>query len=164
MHWRYHAGSCCRQTYCDAISRWPSCAGPVLLTLVASDSSQKPTFATLSVLLTCRVTTALLRRCLIKGIKNGCPCIVEIRGTQDCALVGDPARAVAKAQPCVPLILNPFYNMKCKIVKKIRQNTTWIEVDILGINLTSNRYNALAPVIVYINNDITTPFNSVTSQ
>ena len=41
----------------------------------------------------------------VKGIKNGCPCIVEIRGTQGCALVGDPARAVgecrdvAKAQP-----------------------------------------------------------------
>ena len=40
-----------------------------------------------------------------KGIKNGYPCIVEIRGTQGCALVGDPARAVgecrevAKAQP-----------------------------------------------------------------
>ena len=40
-----------------------------------------------------------------KGIKNGCPCIVEIRGKQGCALVGDPARAVgeyrdvAKAQP-----------------------------------------------------------------
>ena len=40
-----------------------------------------------------------------KGIKNGCPCIVEIRGTQGCALVGDPSRAVgecrdvAKAQP-----------------------------------------------------------------
>ena len=40
-----------------------------------------------------------------KGIKNGCPCIVEIRGTQGCALVGDPARAagecrdVAKTQP-----------------------------------------------------------------
>ena len=43
--------------------------------------------------------------CVVKGIKNGCPCIVEIRGTQGCALVGDPARAVgecrdvAKAQP-----------------------------------------------------------------
>ena len=41
----------------------------------------------------------------VKGIKNGCPCIVEIRGTQGFALVGDPARAVgecrdvAKAQP-----------------------------------------------------------------
>ena len=47
---------------------------------------------------------------IVKGIKNGWPCIVEIRGTQGCALVGDPARAVgecrdvAKAQPCVPLI------------------------------------------------------------
>ena len=44
-------------------------------------------------------------RGFVKGIKNGCPCIVEIRGTQGCALVGDPARAagecrdVAKAQP-----------------------------------------------------------------
>ena len=41
----------------------------------------------------------------IKGINNGCPCIVEIRGMQGCALVGDPAQAVgeyrdvAKAQP-----------------------------------------------------------------
>ena len=41
----------------------------------------------------------------IKGIKNDSPWIVEIRGTQGCALVGDPARAVgecrdvAKAQP-----------------------------------------------------------------
>ena len=43
--------------------------------------------------------------CFVKGIKNGCPCIVEMRGTQGCAMVGDPARAVgefrdvAKAQP-----------------------------------------------------------------
>ena len=55
-------------------------------------------------------TVGFMRVCLnnlymIKGIKNGCPCIVEIRGTQGCALVGDPARAVgecrdvAKAQP-----------------------------------------------------------------
>ena len=61
-------------------------------------------------------------------------------------------------------ILNPFYNMEYKIIKKIRQNTTWIEADILGINLTPNRYNALAPAIVYVNNDVTIPFNSVTSQ
>ena len=61
-------------------------------------------------------------------------------------------------------ILNPFYNMECKIIKKIRQNTTWIEADILGINLTSNRYNALASAIVYVSDDITIPFNFVTSQ
>ena len=42
---------------------------------------------------------------LNKGIKNGCPCVVVIRGTQGGALVGDPAgdvgecRDVAKAQP-----------------------------------------------------------------
>ena len=42
-------------------------------------------------------------------------------------------------------ILNPFYNMECKIIKKIRQNTTWIKADILGINLTPNQYNAHSP-------------------
>ena len=61
-------------------------------------------------------------------------------------------------------ILNTFYNMEYKIVKKIRQNTMWIEADILGINLTPNRYNELAPAIVYVSNDVTIPFNSVTSQ
>ena len=44
-------------------------------------------------------------------------------------------------------ILNPFYNMEYKRIKKTRQNTTWIEADILGINLTPNRYNALTPAI-----------------
>ena len=61
-------------------------------------------------------------------------------------------------------ILNPFHNMKYEIVKKIRLNTTWIEADILGIHLTPYRYNALAPAIVYVSNDVTIPFNSVTSQ
>ena len=61
-------------------------------------------------------------------------------------------------------ILNPFYNMEYKIIKKISQNTTWIDADILGINLTPNRYNALAPAIVYVSNDVIIPFNSVTSQ
>ena len=61
-------------------------------------------------------------------------------------------------------ILNPFYNMEHKIIKKIRQNMTSIDEDILGINLTPNRYNALVPAIVYVSNDVTIPFNSVTSQ
>ena len=61
-------------------------------------------------------------------------------------------------------ILNPFYNMEYKIIKKIRQNTMWIEADILGINLTPSRYNAHAPATIYISNDVTIPFNSVTSQ
>ena len=38
---------------------------------------------------------------IVKGIKNGCPCIVEIRGTQGCALVGDPARAVGECRVAV---------------------------------------------------------------
>ena len=88
-------------------------------------------------------STTLLKNTLcniIKGIKNGCPCIVEIRGTQGCALVGDPARANARAT-----ILNPFYNMEYKIMKQIRQNTMWIEADILGINLTPNQYKCTRP-------------------
>ena len=54
--------------------------------------------------------------------------------------------------------------MEYKMIKKIRQNRMWIEGDILGINLTPNRYNALAQAIVYVGNDVTIPFNSVTSQ
>ena len=61
-------------------------------------------------------------------------------------------------------IFSPLYTMEYKIIKKIRQNTTWIEADILGINLTPNRYNVLAPPIFYVSNDVTIPFNSVTSQ
>ena len=54
--------------------------------------------------------------------------------------------------------------MEYKIIKKIRQNTAWIDADILGKNLTPNRYNALTPAIVYVSNDVTIPFNAVTSQ
>ena len=61
-------------------------------------------------------------------------------------------------------ILNPFYNMEYKMIKKISQNTAWIEADILGKNLTPNWCNALAPAIVYVSNDVTIPFNTVTSQ
>ena len=49
-------------------------------------------------------------RHVIKGIKNGCPCVVEIRGTSGCALAtslhSPTARSGSpvKAQPCVPLI------------------------------------------------------------
>ena len=58
----------------------------------------------------------------IKGIKNGWPCIVEIRGTQGCALVGDPRRVQGRSQGTTlsafdlhnarSTILNPFYNME----------------------------------------------------
>ena len=91
---------------------------------------------------------------------------MEIRGTQGCALVGDPARAVSASDlhNARATILNPFYNMEYKIIKKIRQNLTWIGADIRGTNHTLNQYNALAPAIVYVSNDGTIPFNSVTSQ
>ena len=41
---------------------------------------------------------------------------------------------------------------------------TWIKADILGINLTPNMYNAPAQAIVNVSNDVTIPFNTVTSQ
>ena len=107
---------------------------------------------------------------VIKGIRNDCPCILEIRGTQGCALVGDPARAVGATlstldlQNALATILNLFYNMQYKIIKKIRQHTTLIATKLLGMILSPNRYKALAPVIVYISNDFTIQFNSLTSQ
>ena len=95
---------------------------------------------------------------------------MEIRGTQGFALVGDLARAVGTTLSASDLhnaratILNPFYNMEYKMIKKIRQNTAWIEADSLGKNLTPNWYNALAPGIVYVSNDVSIPFNAVTSK
>ena len=104
----------------------------------------------------------------VKGIKNGCPCIVEIRGTQGCRRVQGRSQGTTLSASDLhnarATILNPFYNMEYKIIKKIRQNTAWMEADILAKNLTPNRCNALAPAIVYVSNDVTIPFNSVTSQ
>ena len=46
-----------------------------------------------------------------KGIKNGWPCIVEIRGTQGCALVGDPVRAVDEVlHVCVLVVTGLLLN------------------------------------------------------
>ena len=42
-------------------------------------------------------------------------------------------------------ILNPFYNMEYKIIKKIKQNTAWIEADILGKNLTPDLVQCTRP-------------------
>ena len=56
-------------------------------------------------------------------------------------------------------IRNPLHNMDYETMKKIRQNKTWIRADIQCINLTPNRYNALAPAIVYVSNDVTIPVN-----
>ena len=47
--------------------------------------------------------------------------------------------------------------MEYKIIKKIRQNTAWIEADIQGKNLTPNRCNALAPAIGYVSNESQSP-------
>ena len=38
-------------------------------------------------------------------------------------------------------------NMEYEMIKKTKQNKTWFEADIPHINLTPNRYNALAPTI-----------------
>ena len=41
---------------------------------------------------------------------------------------------------------------------------TWIEAEILGINLTPILHNELVWAIVYVSNKVTISFNSVTSQ
>ena len=61
-----------------------------------------------------------------KGIKNGCPCIVEIRGTWCCSLVGDFSQGTTPSASDLhnarATILYPFYNMEYKIINNIRQN------------------------------------------
>ena len=42
-------------------------------------------------------------------------------------------------------ILDTFYYMEYKMIKKLRQDKVWIEVDIPYISLIPNWYNALAP-------------------
>ena len=61
-------------------------------------------------------------------------------------------------------VLNPFYNLEYKIIKKTRQTKTWIEVNISCTNLTPNRYNSFAPAIAYLSNDVTISGNFMTSQ
>ena len=60
-------------------------------------------------------------------------------------------------------ILNPIYDMEYKIIKKKQLNKTWIEADIPCINLTPNRYNALALAIVYGSNDVIVPVDFMMS-
>ena len=63
------------------------------------------------------------------------PCTRRSQGTTPSASDLHNARAT---------ILNPVYGMVYKIFKKITQNKTWIEAAIPYINLTPDRYNALA--------------------
>ena len=105
----------------------------------------------------------------VKWIKKGCPGIVEIRGMQGYALVRDRCSqgttlSATDLHNAWATILNPFYNMEYKTVKKIRQSKTWIEADIPWLNLTPNWYNAPAQAIVHVSNDVTFPFSSMTSQ
>ena len=60
---------------------------------------------------------------IVQGIKDGCPCIVEIRGTQGCALVGDlqgrsqgTTLSVSDLHHARATILNLFYNMEYEII------------------------------------------------
>ena len=50
------------------------------------------------------------------------------------------------------------------MINKIRQNKTRIaQAFYAQISLTPYRYNALVPAIVNVSNDVTLPFNSITS-
>ena len=61
-------------------------------------------------------------------------------------------------------ILNPFHNIEWKMIEKIGQNKTGLEADIPCIKVTPKWYNALDAAIVYVSNDVTIPFNPMTSQ
>ena len=53
------------------------------------------------------------------------------------------------------------------MIKKMRQNKTWIEEDIPCINPPHphpNQHNALDPAIAYVSNNFTIPVNSMTSE
>ena len=52
-------------------------------------------------------------------------------------------------------ILNPFQIMEYKMIKKITWFKTWIEVDILCINLTLNRYAPLDCDTDFVSDDVT---------
>ena len=54
--------------------------------------------------------------------------------------------------------------MEYKMIKKKGKINTRIEAKIPCIFLTPNRYNALAPAIVYVSNDVLISVNSATSQ
>ena len=57
--------------------------------------------------------------------------------------------------------LIPFITWNTKQIRKW-QNKTWVEADYPDINLTTNGYNTLSRVIVYVSNDTTNPFISMT--
>ena len=100
----------------------------------------------------------------------------EIRGTQGCALVADHGLRLVQGRSqgttlsasdfhmARPTILKPFYDIECKMIKKIRQNKTWLEADIPCVNILPNRYNAFAPAVAYVSNNVVIPDNFMTSK
>ena len=59
-------------------------------------------------------------------------------------------------------IRNPFCDMNCKKVRK-QLKKGWIQEDIPYVDFTPNCCNEIAPAIVYLNNDVTMPVNSMNS-
>ena len=51
-------------------------------------------------------------------IKNGCHCILRIRGTQGCALVVTTL-GVSDLHNALAPILDPFYNREYEMIKKM---------------------------------------------
>ena len=51
-----------------------------------------------------------------------------------------------RSQSTTLIILNSFYNMEYEMIKKIRANATWIEADILGINVTMGTIHSPQPL------------------
>ena len=94
-----------------------------------------------------------------KGLRNGYQCIVEFTGTQDYALVGDPAGDIGESafdrdNAQAPFLI-PFVTWTTEYFKWQNKPCTY---------LIPNRYIVLAAAIVYFTNDVTIPFKSMTSQ
>ena len=94
--------------------------------------------------------------------------MLKIRGARG-AVVEDLSLPVGgfslvKTQPKMTLLWslqctgNHFLSPECEIMKKIRQDRTWIEAGIPWTNFTPSKYNALG------SNDVTIPVNSLSSQ
>ena len=108
------------------------------------------------------ITESLTDIRYVKGIRNGWPYIVADYQRSAGPFLGRRPRtsrrrmqgrnqgttlSASDLHNARTNLLNFFYNTKNKIFKIIIQDKTWIEVDIPCINLTPNRYNALAQLL-----------------
>ena len=76
-----------------------------------------------------KVPLLLVISLAVKVIKNGCRCIVEIRGTQGWALVGDPAWAVGE---CRDVAIGRIHTKKWDILEFLKDKLSTPSVKLYG--------------------------------